>query len=130
MYSLLTGIDKDEEHARRQGQAITTLKTEGLNVKVHLLHVFNEETDVGITDLDSTEVIKPILEEHDIEVSFHEDTGNPARQIVSLAQELDTSAICVAGRKQSPTGKVLFGSITQSVLLSSDRTVIVPGINV
>jgi nucleotide-binding universal stress UspA family protein len=33
--------------------------------------------------------------------------------------------ICVAGRKRTPTGKVLFGSVTQAVILDTERPVLV-----
>lgn len=128
MYSILAGINKEKHHVRKQEKAIIELKEEGLDVAVHLLHVFNEDYDAGVAGLESTKTIQSGLEDHGIKVSLHEDTGNPARQIVALAQELDTDAICVAGRKKSPTGKVIFGSIIQAVLLSSDRPVIVPSV--
>ena len=51
-------------------------------------------------------------------------TGFPAREIVHYAAAVDADFVVVGGRKRSPVGKVLFGSVTQSVLLGADRPVV------
>lgn len=50
--------------------------------------------------------------------------GDPAVRIVDYAREHDTRYIVVAGRKRSPAGKVVFGSVTQSILLNADCPVV------
>ncbi|WP_042663012.1 MULTISPECIES: universal stress protein [Haloferax] len=52
--------------------------------------------------------------------------GDPAEQITTYADNVDTRYIVVGGRRRSPTGKALFGSVTQRVMLSST----VPVLNV
>ncbi|WP_042662599.1 universal stress protein [Haloferax sp. ATB1] len=52
--------------------------------------------------------------------------GDPAEQITTYADGVDTRYIVVGGRRRSPTGKALFGSVTQRVMLSSE----VPVLNV
>jgi len=47
--------------------------------------------------------------------------------IVEAAQEHDVDVIFLAGRKRSPAGKVLFGSVTQGVALSTERPVQICG---
>ncbi|MFC6765304.1 universal stress protein [Natrinema soli] len=43
--------------------------------------------------------------------------GSPADEIVDMAERLEPRYLVLGGRKRSPVGKALFGSITQSVLL-------------
>jgi nucleotide-binding universal stress UspA family protein len=50
--------------------------------------------------------------------------GDPATQILAEAESLDARYLIVGGRKRSPTGKAIFGSVSQSVILESDRPVV------
>ncbi|QSW97699.1 universal stress protein [Haloterrigena alkaliphila] len=43
--------------------------------------------------------------------------GSPADEIIDMAERLEPRYLVLGGRKRSPVGKALFGSITQSVLL-------------
>ena len=43
--------------------------------------------------------------------------GAPAAEIVEATARIDPRYLVLGGRKRSPVGKALFGSITQSVLL-------------
>jgi nucleotide-binding universal stress UspA family protein len=55
--------------------------------------------------------------------------GDPATEIVSVADEYDVSYLVIGRYKRSPTGKVLFGSTAQSVLLNTTRRVVTVDIN-
>jgi nucleotide-binding universal stress UspA family protein len=50
--------------------------------------------------------------------------GDPADRIVETGQKVDARFIVISARRQSPVGKVIFGSDTQSVLLNADRPVV------
>lgn len=50
--------------------------------------------------------------------------GEPVAEIVDLADELDASYVVVGGRRRTPVGKAVFGSVTQAVLLNADRPVV------
>lgn len=50
--------------------------------------------------------------------------GKPAEEIVSYADENGAQYVVVSSRKRSPTGKALFGSVVQSVLLNTNRPVV------
>ena len=46
--------------------------------------------------------------------------GDPADSILAVADARDARFVVVGGKKRSPTGKALFGSVTQSVLLNAE----------
>lgn len=50
--------------------------------------------------------------------------GNPTDEILAAAREREAKYLVVGGRKRTPTGKALFGSTTQSILLAADRPVV------
>lgn len=50
--------------------------------------------------------------------------GRPAQELDAYAGEVDARYVVVGGRKRTPIGKALFGSVTQSVLLSVDIPVL------
>jgi nucleotide-binding universal stress UspA family protein len=52
--------------------------------------------------------------------------GDPADEIVTYAEQEDARYVVIGGRQRSPTGKALFGSVTQKVIFNSP----VPVVNV
>lgn len=52
--------------------------------------------------------------------------GDPAEELTSYTEEADARYLVVGGRRRSPTGKALFGSVTQQVMLAAS----VPVLNV
>jgi nucleotide-binding universal stress UspA family protein len=50
--------------------------------------------------------------------------GEPVEEILEAAAERDAHYLVIGGRKRTPTGKALFGSTTQSILLNADRPVV------
>jgi nucleotide-binding universal stress UspA family protein len=95
-------------------------------VQAVLVHSFQDNPEGG-----TVEQVKPVriarkrLEEAGIEVIPEGYGGNPAKAILNVADEWDADQIVLAGRKRTPTGKVLFGSTTQSVILDTNRPVLV-----
>ncbi|WP_126664339.1 universal stress protein [Haloterrigena salifodinae] len=51
-------------------------------------------------------------------------TGDPAPALLNYAEEHDAECIVVSARKRSSLDQVLFGSVTQSLLLNADRAVV------
>ena len=57
-------------------------------------------------------------------VEFKGLVGQPVQQILEEADRLDARYIVLGGRKRSSVGKVVFGSVTQSLLLEANRPVV------
>lgn len=69
------------------------------------------------------EVVEGSLGEYD-DVTFQGRVGEPVAELLAEADRQDAQYVVVGGRKRSPAGKALFGSKTQSILLSSERPVV------
>jgi nucleotide-binding universal stress UspA family protein len=125
MTRVLLSIDEDESRAKSQAETVTDLlDTDDLSAD--LLHVF-EENPEGATaqQLGSIRRAKELLEDAGVDVTIQGEGGSPAELIIDHAEEIDADAICIAGRNRSPTGKVVFGSVTQDVILNTDRSILV-----
>lgn len=125
MKEVLLGIDESEERAQALAEHVVDLfDTE--NIRVHLLHDFEENPEgASVIQVGSVHRARDVFEEVGAEIEYHEGSGEPAQSIIDAAGELDVDAICVAGRKRSPTGKLLFGSVTQQVILNTELPVLV-----
>lgn len=50
--------------------------------------------------------------------------GGPVDEILNEAEDRNARFVVIGGRKRTPVGKAVFGSVAQSVLLRSDRPVV------
>lgn len=138
MYEVLLPIESDDRRPTAASEAVAELPNTSDDVRVTILNVFEEfevYDDMGGTSSDElyADVDLPagvpasvtFLEERGIEVEVRREHGDPTETILDVAIELDVDAIALGGRKQTPVGKVLFGSVTQAVLLNADRPVLV-----
>ena len=126
MYEIVAGIDKSEARGTAIAEAITEVPMDTSQVRVTLLHDFEENPEgASVDQVASVRRAREVLGDVGVEVALEESSGEPADAILRLADEQDADMIVVAGRKRTPTGKVLFGSVTQSVILGTDRSVLV-----
>ena len=146
MYRVLMAVDENEAQADKLTAAVERLAAHISDLEVLVLHVFRD------VDLPSQVVVyEPLgdfqeahheqrevpaavtsvadrLSERGIEAEMLiERSENPAATIARVAADHNVDTIYIGGRKQSPVGKVLFGSITQAVLLNTDIPVTVTG---
>lgn len=133
MYHVLLPADANTERALAAADAVTALPHAADAVRVTILNVQEEveilDTEGGRvssaewydeTDFpESVEEARGRLADAGISVETRREHAAPAEAIVETARELDAELIVMAGRKRTPAGKVLFGSVTQSVLLDS-----------
>jgi nucleotide-binding universal stress UspA family protein len=133
MFKILLAVDSDEERALAGAEAISLLPDAAQTVQVTILNVekkvnladeggmANSEEWYDKTDFPSSaEKARKHLEDTGISVKMRREHGDPAKVIQNISNEMDADRIVMSGRKRSPTGKVLFGSVTQSVLLNSE----------
>lgn len=72
----------------------------------------------------AAEVAAKAVPESDVPYETIGLVGDPADRIVDYATEVDARYIVVSGRKQSPAGKALFGSTSQSIFLHANCPVV------
>ncbi|WP_115864628.1 universal stress protein [Halorussus litoreus] len=127
MYRILAAIGTDEERALEQARAIADLP-KGEEIEVKLFHDFTDNpSGASVHQVAAVRRAAEHLEDAGIEVGYAESSGDATEAIIETAEELDADLLCLAPRGRSPTGKALFGSVTQQVLLESDRPVLVIG---
>lgn len=63
--------------------------------------------------------LRNVLDEHDVDYVVKGAIGEHGPTIVDLATSDEVDRVVVGGRRRSPTGKAVFGSTAQEVLLSA-----------
>jgi nucleotide-binding universal stress UspA family protein len=128
MYNVVIGVDNDEDRAMACARSVGTLPGDGSDVHVTILHSFTDNpSGASATQIHSVREVSDYFDEQGIDYDVTESSGDPAEVIIETADELDADLIVLSGRKRSPAGKALFGSVTQAVILNADRPVMVAG---
>jgi len=130
MYTVLMPVDGDEKRTVAQAQMIVELPHAAETVDVILVHVFEDLEQAETTDpsqVGASKQAKTTLTEAGIEVEEESRQGNVATEIVAVADEADADLIVLGGRKRSPLGSALFGSVSQDVMLEAERPVAITG---
>ena len=125
MKTILLCIDTEVERAREQVESLTALPLETDQSRVVIYHVFRGNDEAAEAEkLKSVSEATERLEAAGFPVEVDQASGDAVRNILEMADEIDADVISLAGRKRSPTGKALFGSVTQDVTLKSKRPVL------
>lgn len=138
MYHVLLPIDGDEQRAKRIAEAFVGLPLDTSQVDALVLNVFaafKSDVEGGLISPEdyfepeafpeSVDVVLEKLRDAGIDADKRRVYGDPAEEIIAAAEDFEADLIAMGGRKRSPAGKVLFGSVTQSVLLSGTCPVLV-----
>ncbi|NGM70421.1 universal stress protein [Natronolimnobius sp. AArcel1] len=126
MYEILLAIDDSKSRAQSQVDTVVNIPMDTNSVRIHVVHVFTDNpAGATIQTLGATKAVKRALSGQEIDYQLEERSGDPATEICDHAVEHDIDLVCLAGRKRSPAGKALFGSVTQDVILNTDRPVLV-----
>lgn len=128
MYNIIMAVDASEERAKAQADKVTKLPLDKDAVKITIVHVFSDNPrGESTSQVGSVRHTADQLENGGYEVEIRGTGGDPSAEILDIAEEIDADLISVAGRKRSPSGKAIFGSVSQSILLQTDRPVIISG---
>lgn len=130
MYTVLLPVDADESRAESQAVMVSDLPQAAADVEVVLLHVFDDPTTAETTQpgqVAGGRVALSHLERAGIRVEQRSASGDAADEILRAAEDVDANLIVLGGRKRSPLGSVLFGSVSQQVTLEARRPVVVTG---
>jgi nucleotide-binding universal stress UspA family protein len=133
MYQVLVPIDDSVERGLSQAEFVANLPRANEEVKATLTHVLQtkgEDLPEPMATPSRVQAVRKVrehLQDAGIKTEIREAEIPPAEGIRKLGDDIDADLIAMGGRKRSPAGKVLFGSVTQSVLLNTDRAVAVTG---
>lgn len=135
MYRVLIPVDKDADRALAQARLVASLPDAAESVEALVLFVFHGEGNMpgelkrfnSAERVGSVRRVRDYLLERDIEVEVLEDSGDTAEDILSEADRSDVDAIVLNPHRRSPVGQAVFGSVTQSVILDTDRPVLIAG---
>jgi nucleotide-binding universal stress UspA family protein len=127
MTDVLLGIDQSVDRAMAQTETVLDLFDTD-DITAYLLHDFVDNPEgASVVQIKSVRRARDRFRDAGVTVELLEESGDPAQSILDAADDIDADAICVAGRKRSPAGKALFGSVSQSVILNTDRPVLTCG---
>lgn len=133
MYRILIPVDADPDRAEEQATFVTELPIAVDQITAMVTHAFTPEEVEAPEDMRSVERIGTVkqvqerLEDAGIDVDLVEGWMPPAEGIVEQAEEYDVDQIIMGSRKRSPTGKAIFGSVSQKVMLDSKVPVTIVG---
>lgn len=128
MVRILIALDDRVQAAEAQATAVEDWIEAAGDVEAYLLHVFRDNPEgASVTQVETVRDVQERLEAAGVTVELLESSGNPADEILRYAESESVDQICVGGRKRTPAGKALFGSVTQEVILGTDLPVMVCG---
>lgn len=131
MYQLLVPVDDDVDRALAQVQYILDLPVDSNDLAVTVAHAYRDDDAASASDdippEQSPAVTKALetLRDAGISAESLEIFHPPTEGIRDAADDIQPDEIVIGGRKRSPTGKALFGSVTQHVILNAEEPVTV-----
>jgi nucleotide-binding universal stress UspA family protein len=127
---IISAVDGPEDASIvEQGEALATAFNDDLHV-VHVLSRDEIEDSTGVEGGDVTALERAekraaeIAEEVTDEFVAVGRIGRPAKELEDYVESIEGRYLVVGGRRRTPIGKALFGSVSQSVLLNVDIPVV------
>ncbi|QZA88551.1 universal stress protein [Salinarchaeum sp. IM2453] len=138
MVDILVPVEEEENQITNIKNTLLGLPFNPEITNLHLLNVFEEfevESDqwstINSEEFYEKEFPQPIasladeLQHKGYSLELYRRHGDPVDTIIQLSNEITANMIVVGGRKRSPVGKALFGSVAQSVILQTDIPVLI-----
>lgn len=136
---IVAAVDTTDRASDVLAEAVTL--AEKFEDEVHVVHVMSrseavqaEEESVSHDDALSTEELRErasrpardLIESGSFptELTAVGRIGDPASEVVGYADQHDARYVVVSPRRRSQTGKILFGSVAQSILLEAECPVV------
>ena len=134
---IVAAVDRSKEASQVVAEAAALSKA--FDEPLHIVHVISrsEFTELGrkgsrdgrTADLDeiretAADFAAAAAEDIDVPYETIGRIGKAAEEINKYADKQDARYVVTGGRKRSPTGKALFGSVSQRILLNSPRPVV------
>ena len=138
METILLAVGTEDENRAEQLAAEAIDVAEPADATVVIAHVFDDdEFDAVRAQLSvdpnsegstpnavaerhtTTRTISKALSAAGVDHSVRGAVGDHADGVVSIAEDVEADRVIVGGRRRSPTGKAIFGSVAQEVILSA-----------
>lgn len=135
--AIIAPVDRSDRAATVVSEAEQLAKA--FDDTLHVIHVLprSEFVKMGRTQADSDEPIDmdqvrevaadiaaDAAADLDVPHEINGLMGDPAPRVVDYATKQDARYIVVGGRKRSPAGKAIFGSVAQAILLNANSPVV------
>lgn len=119
MYTVVMGAGTDNDRTLRKARAITDLPAAPDSLGVVVVQAGDGAVD--------TSAVVSFFDERDITTSVERVSADPPTALVEVATDHEADLVCVGGRQRSPAGKMQLRGGAQSVILNTDRPVLVAG---
>lgn len=134
MYRILLPVDTDVERSLAQARFVEELPGSDEACGVIILHSWTGRTEVEhdetrvtqtASDVESVREVMEFFDANGVAYELIDGAGDPAELILDVVDNEEPDQIVMGGRKRTPLGKVIFGSVTQAVILDVDVPVTV-----
>lgn len=134
-------VDSSESRGSSQADAVLAMPASAERIEVTIMYAFHEDISMSEASIDPGEELEEThpeqilggraaanrLTDGGVTVEQLSRYGDPAAEILAAAEDIGADCIVLGGRKRSPSRSLVFGSVSQSVLLDADRPVMITG---